>query len=145
MTLPDPLPAPYNRPPDPSGAKPGPETRILADGQVAALLERTPSFYALSAPDQTRLRKGLSQIGAYAAELVRDDWSQTKRLGQVPLVRQEKTYRPVKKDRPVPVRTQAARANLQTAATGQVADITQSTLRAIAFPCLLYTSPSPRD
>jgi hypothetical protein len=141
MTLPDPLPAPYDARPDPAGPQPTPETRALVDGQVAALLDRTPSFYALTAADRTRLKGALSRIGAYAAELVRDDWSQSKRLRQTPLIVEKKRYRPATADtatgvsRPsAPARAQAARADLQTAATGRVADITQSTLRAIAFP-----------
>lgn len=132
--LPDPLPAPYNRKPDPEGAVPGPETQALVDIQLTALLERTPSFYELPKKDQEKLRHGLSRIGSYAAELVRDDWSQSKKIGQIPLVRQERTYRPENSPARTLRRGGGAQANLQTTATSQVADITQSTLQAIAFP-----------
>ncbi|MFA3916414.1 hypothetical protein [Ruegeria hyattellae] len=127
------LPAPYDRAPSPEGIRPGAETVSLVQTQIDALLNRTPSFYALSAKDRDRMRGQLTNISAYTAELARDAWAQTQRLGQTPLVRHERTYRPVPEDQPI-ARTQTARANLQTAATGRVADITQSTLRAIAFP-----------
>ncbi|WP_372571767.1 hypothetical protein [Ruegeria jejuensis] len=133
------LPAPYDRAPSPEGIRPGAETVSLVQTQIDALLNRTPSFYALSAKDRDRMRGQLTKISAYAAELARDAWAQTQKLGQTPLVRHERTFRPVAQDQPAPqaqpvARTQAARANLQTSATGRVADITQSTLRAIAFP-----------
>ena len=133
MTLPDALPAPYDRRPDARGVRPQPETVSLVTSQIDALLARTPSFYALTPQEQKTLRRDLAYISSYAAELARDAWAQAKRLGQTPLVRKEVTYRPDPERRPV-ARTAAAQANLQTAATGRVADITQSTLRAIAFP-----------
>lgn len=135
------LPAPYDRAPAPDGIRPGAETVALVQSQIDALLNRTPSFYALSQNDRSRMRHQLTRIGAYAAELARDAWAQSRMLGQTPLVRHETHYRPVDStDKPPEeqkkplARSQAARANLQTAATGHVADITQSTLRAIAFP-----------
>ena len=133
MTLPDALPAPYDRRPDARGVRPQPETVSLVTSQIDALLARTPSFYALTPQEQKTLRRDLAYISSYAAELARDAWAQAKRLGQTPLVRKEVTYRPDPERQPV-ARTAAAQANLQTAATGRVADITQSTLRAIAFP-----------
>lgn len=134
--FPDILPAPYDRPPSPGGVAPARETVSLVQSQIDALLAQTPSFYALTDADRTRMRERLTHIGAYAAELVRDAWAQSKRIGQTPLVRKEVVYRP---ETAVPprapfARTKAAQANLQTSATGRVADITQSTLRAIAFP-----------
>ena len=150
MTAPNVLPAPYDAPPAAEGIAPRGETVSLVASQIEALLGQTPSFYALSTDDQSRMKAQLTRIGAYAAELVRDDWAQSKKLGQTPLIKQEKTFRPANSDAPpassdAPVTrpqavtqavatTQAARANLQTSATGRVADITQSTLRAIAFP-----------
>lgn len=132
---PDALPAPYDRPPAPGGPVPQHETVALVQSQIDALLAQTPSYYALSDADRSALREKLTHIGAYTAELARDAWAQTKRLGQTPLVRQEKSFRPEKPlARTAPARTAAAQASLQTSATGRVADITQSTLRAIAFP-----------
>ncbi|MCH8167364.1 MAG: hypothetical protein IIC03_05480, partial [Proteobacteria bacterium] len=80
--LPEALPAPFDKPPSPDGVIPGPETLNLVDGQVRALLERTPSYHALSTGDQTTLRERLVRISAYAAELVRDDWAQSRRRGK---------------------------------------------------------------
>lgn len=145
MNLPDALPAPYDRPPAASGVAPRPETVSLVQSQIDALLAQTPSFYALSEQERGRMRRQLTHIGAYAAELVRDAWAQSKKLGQAPLVRKETHYRPAEETDAgavaarglsvgAPSRTQAAQADLRTAATGRVADITQSTLRAIAFP-----------
>lgn len=149
MRLPEPLPAPFDRPPSPSGPVPRPETFALVQSQIDALLARTPSYHTLPEADRDRLRRRLAHIGSYAAELARDAWVQTRRLGQTPLVRTETTYRPAGAERdpaadprtrgpaarrPPLARAQTARANLQTSATGRVADITQSTLRAIAFP-----------
>lgn len=138
------LPTPYDRAPAPDGITPGRETVALVQTQIDALLNRTPSFYALKPEEQARMRSQLTRISAYTAELARDAWAQAKRLGQTPLVRHERTFRPSEEipaqphtaptAQPVVAETQAARANLQTSATGRVADITQSTLRAIAFP-----------
>jgi len=179
MTRPAALPAPYHRPPDPAGPAPQPETIRLVAAQIDALLSRTPSFYALSDPDRARLRADLERIAAYAAELVRDAWAQAARLGQRPLVREERTYRPAAPAQSVPARSgaaqevatlsatapagvhpsgevgsraalphpvvaaprgraparaQNAQANLNPTAARSVGEITQSTLRAIAFP-----------
>ena len=141
--LPDALPAPYDRPPLARGITPRPETVSLVQSQINALLAQTPSFYALSDADRATTRRRLTSIGSYAAELVRDAWAQSKKLGQTPLVRKEIVYRPEAKAAPQ-ARTQAARrplarstaaqAALSTAAVDRVADITQSTLRAVAFP-----------
>jgi len=126
------LPAPFDEPPAAAGIQPLAATSRLVGRQVDALLARSPSFYALPEGERTRLREGLVRIGSYAAELVRDDWAQSSRLGQRPMVRKQRTWLP---ESPVPlVRAQSAQANLRTSATGQVAGITQSTLRAIAFP-----------
>lgn len=133
MMLPDALPAPYDRLPAARGVKPQPETVGLVQSQIDALLAQTPSFYALPAGDQDKVRRQLTQISAYTAELVRDAWAQSKKLGQTPLVRKQTVYRRDPEKEPL-ARSAAAQANLQTAATGRVAEITQSTLRAIAFP-----------
>ncbi|MGI9507199.1 MAG: hypothetical protein ACR2RE_29510, partial [Geminicoccaceae bacterium] len=142
MTAVETLPAPYDQPPAPDGVAPTAATVSLAEGQIDALLQQTPSFYALAADQRNALRERLVRIAAYTAELVRDDWAQSKRLGQTPLVRRERHLvrdgdGSADADRPggQPLaRPLAARADLRTAATGRVAAITESTLRAIAFP-----------
>lgn len=151
MTPHEALPAPHDRPPG-AQIRPQPETVSLVQSQIDALLAQAPSFHALAPADRERVRGHLTHISAYAAELARDAWAQALRLGQTPLVRQETVFRPAppagvqtqtrsgtlsqalaQVPAQVPARTQA-QANLQTRATGQVAAITQSTLRAIAFP-----------
>lgn len=138
--LPDALPSPYNRPPADDGVHLNPETVSLVQGQIDALLAQTPSFYALGDAEREKMRRNLTRISSYTAELVRDAWAQSKKLGQTPLVRKETVFKPEDEPKaktqsaPVLARTAAAQANLQTSATGRVADITQSTLRAIAFP-----------
>ena len=153
MTPHEALPAPHDRPPG-AQIRPQPETVSLVQSQIDALLAQAPSFHALAPADRDRVRGHLTHISAYAAELARDAWAQARRLGQTPLVRQDTVFRPAPPAQSpgqsqaqlsagsgassqalsqVPARTQA-QANLQTRATGQVAAITQSTLRAIAFP-----------
>lgn len=144
LTFHDPLPVPYDRAPTGHGPVPQAETISLVQSQIDALLSQTPAYYELRTADRDRLRADLTHIGAYAAELVRDDWAQSRKLGQRPVIIQEKTYRPepVTPLPPAPhekpgkrsLSRSLAQNNLQTNATGRVADITQSTLRAIAFP-----------
>lgn len=129
----NPLPAPFDQPPEAAGVAPLPQTVSLVQTQIDALLQQTPSFYALTNADREKMRNRLTRIGAYAAELVRDDWAQSLKLGQTPLIRREKTYRS-DTDNQLTTRSLGAQAELQTAATGRVAGITQSTLQAIAFP-----------
>ena len=130
---------PYDRAPATGGPVPQAETISLVQSQIDALLSQTPAYYALPDHDRARLRSDLTHISAYAAELVRDDWAQSRKLGQRPVIIQERTFRPQtdrppKTARPRPLSRSMAANNLQTNATGRVADITQSTLKAIAFP-----------
>jgi hypothetical protein len=92
---------------------------------VHALLSATPSYHQLSDADRQRLEGSMMKVAAYAAECVRDDWLQTERLGQHPLVR----YR---ESRTAPL--VRAQESFRPSATSQVGRITQDTLRAIAFP-----------
>src|SRR3954469_19740668 len=46
----------------------------------------TPSFHKMKPDEQRRLAQGMVKTMAYAAELVRDDWYQSAKLGQRPLV-----------------------------------------------------------
>jgi hypothetical protein len=89
---------------------------------VQALLTATPAFHSLPAADRRELAGNLVSIAAYAAELVRDDWYQSAKLGQRPVLKQ-RWARPL-----------AAGDDFRTAASGQVARVTRETLRAIAFP-----------
>lgn len=127
------LPPPFDQAPDPAGIAGDPATLRLTTAQIQALLERTPSFFALDADVRGRLKDDLVKIGAYAAALVRDDWAQSARLGQRPLIRRREHVPP--EDAKVELSTaQTAADQFRPAATGQVAAITRDTLQAIAFP-----------
>lgn len=127
------LPPPFDRAPDPAGVAGDPATLRLTTAQIQALLERTPSYFALDADVRGRLKDDLVKIGAYAAALVRDDWAQSARLGQRPLIRRREHVPP--EDARVELSTaQTAADQFSPAATGQVAAITRDTLQAISFP-----------
>ncbi len=123
--LPSAVPHPYRTPPDPAGLRPSPATVALVESQVQALLSATPAFHALQASDREALTRNMVKVAAYAAELVRDDWMQSERLRQHPLVRTRQTL-----EGPL-VRAQES---FNPAATAQVGRVTQETLKAIAFP-----------
>ncbi len=125
------LPTPFAQTPDPAGVVPTPATRALVASQVEAVLAAAPSFHELSPSDQRELAAHMQHIASYAAELVRDDWYQSARLDQRPVLRQTTTLRPV---RPPAARAQAAGDNLGAGATSRVGEVTRQTLRAIAFP-----------
>lgn len=151
------LPGPFTSAPDPRGVVPTPATRALVSSQVNALLASAQSFHELSADDQRDLARHMEHIAAYAAELVRDDWWQSARLDQRPVLRQRTTVRPTRSVVPppaaasawaarsgagtparpadaTPVRAQATDENLNGGATARVGAVTRQTLRAIAFP-----------
>jgi hypothetical protein len=132
------LPHPFDRPPSPHGIEPDAATTDLVRAQVDALLLQSPSFQALSAEARPQLREGLTKIAAYAAALTRDAWAQAARLGQVPVLHERNEF---SREPTLPssrglrtTRTQAAADEFRSAATGEVARVTQETLRAIAFP-----------
>lgn len=125
------LPRPFNRPPADAGIRPGQETIDLVRTQVNALLAQTPSYHQLPASGRERLKERLVHVAAYAAELVRDDWCQSSRLGQTPLVRTRHIMTP---SRDVAATTLAAADDFQPAAASQIGRVTEETLRAIAFP-----------
>jgi hypothetical protein len=120
--LPTPLPGPYADPPDSGGLEPHPATVGLVRGLVRQLLLDSPGFHALAADDRTKLARGLVRVGSYLAECVRDDWYQSDRLDQRPLVR---TRAPV---------AQAQATDFQPSAASQIGGVTTETLRAISFP-----------
>jgi hypothetical protein len=126
--VPPPLPGAFAAPPAAEALRPGPATVALVRGQVRALLEASPAFHALAAPARRELARAMVHVAAYAAECVRDDWYQSGRLGQRPVVRRRQVV-----EAPV-ARAQAAGDDFKPAAANQIARITQETLRAIAFP-----------
>ncbi len=141
-----------------------PEVTDLVHAQVAALLMSTPAFERLPEKDQLEMSKNLEKIAAYSAELIRDDWLQSLKLGQTPVVRKSRTMEfdqsPLPSAEPymagagqVPLSPNAtakqnaaatlARSSASQAmaavdfsprAANNVARVTENTLNAIAFP-----------
>lgn len=134
------LPGPFNATAPAQALQPQPATVALVRSQVQALLTESPSYSQLSSGERRRLFLDLVKISAYAAELVRDAWWQAGRLGQQPLVRDQRQIDvPVLVAKPqnvrgTPVRSQAVDEEFRPVAANQVARITQETLKAIAFP-----------
>jgi hypothetical protein len=74
------------------------------------------------------------KIASYAAELMRDLWYQSERLGQRPVLRSREVIEPEKPSQPL-ARAQAASEDFgSAAAASQIGRVTRETLRAIAFP-----------
>ncbi|MDJ0994563.1 MAG: hypothetical protein QNI90_13385 [Dinoroseobacter sp.] len=133
------------------GAEPGsemevsPEVSNLVHSQVAALLMSSPAFQQLPTSEQAQMSENLEKIASYSAELIRDDWIQSQKLGQTPMVRKLRTtefdqVEPalVSDSNPTLVRPTAAQAmnaaEFSPRAANNVARVTEATLNAIAFP-----------
>jgi len=141
----DPLPGPFAAQKGAEMVAP-PAVEALAAGQVKALLEAAPAFYQLPAATRSKMTGDLEKIAAYTAALVHDDWSQTQKLGQRPMVRGRRVIEG--RLTPAPAATPARGAarsladGFQSGEDGQfipvaasnVARITEDTLNAIAFP-----------
>ncbi|MEZ5426048.1 MAG: hypothetical protein R2747_07280 [Pyrinomonadaceae bacterium] len=123
------LPAPYDTPPDPEALRPSPATVNLVKSQINALLTSSPSFHHLRPEEKRRFSEDLTKIAAYSAELIRDDWYQSERIGQHPVVRKKEII-----ETPV-VRAQAtADDGFETSAANRIGRVTKETLNAISFP-----------
>jgi hypothetical protein len=159
--LPDtpPLPRPYDTPPAPGALRPTPATLGLVRTQVHALLTSSPAYHALHLEERRRLSDNLVKIAAYSAELIRDDWHQSARLGQRPVLRRRTVIegpvatqasadpatdstaldstalsaRPSSSARPAATALEEG-SGFQPAAANQVGRVTRETLNAIAFP-----------
>ena len=104
------------------GARPRPGAGAAARGAV--LPRRSPPAR------RRRLANDLVKISAYAAECVRDDWYQSeRRLGQRPLVVRSQRSR-----WPTAQADQRPGADFVPGAAQKIAQVTRSTLDAIAFP-----------
>ncbi|MGZ9098163.1 MAG: hypothetical protein ACXW3O_00540 [Brevundimonas sp.] len=149
------LPGPFGV--APTTVSPSPAVQALVGAQVAALLESSPAYHALDNAARGRLQEDLEKIAAYSAALVHEDWVQSTRLGQTPMVRERRVVeglsgpgspppvpspsagrarsrtlsRTLNEDGEAPVR---AIDEFDTRATGSIARITEETLNAIAFP-----------
>ncbi|HMQ94235.1 MAG TPA: hypothetical protein PKA33_03000 [Amaricoccus sp.] len=143
----DPLPGPF-APQRGAEMAPPPAVEALAAGQVKALLEAAPAFYQLPSATRARMTGDLGKIAGYTAALIHDDWSQTEKLGQRPMVRGRRIIEGRVTPAAAPARASgrpAARSladGFQPGEDGQfvpvaasnVARITEDTLNAIAFP-----------
>ncbi len=139
-----------------------PEVDKLVHTQIAALLMSSPSFSELSDDSQQEMKQNLEKIAGYTAALIHDDWHQSQKLGQTPVVRKTKTvdYQAETTDvakrsnpllnkitKPFDAGTSSpqeivralegddpAADEFAPRAAGNVAQVTESTLNAIAFP-----------
>jgi hypothetical protein len=139
----DPLPGPFAAQVGPEMATPG-VVQALAAGQVKALLEAAPAFYQLPPDQREKMRADLNRITAYTASLIHDDWSQSAKLHQTPMVRARHVIEG--EILQAPARSKPAARSLADGfqrsedggftpvAASNVARITQDTLNAIAFP-----------
>jgi hypothetical protein len=138
------LPAPFATPPSPDGVKASPAVTSLVQSQVRALLESSPNFHSLEPHEKQRMYQDLVKIASYSAALVQDDWATSKKLGQIPVLRQQTVFGPLSQVAGTggksPIATAAAEDEKVAAdefsprAASQVAKITRETLNAIAFP-----------
>lgn len=139
----DPLPGPFAAQSGPEMATPA-VVQALAAGQVKALLEAAPAFYQLPPDQREKMRTDLNRITAYTAGLIHDDWSQSARLHQTPMVRARHVIEGAVAPNPARggpgARTLAdgfqrtEDGGFTPVAASNIARITQDTLNAIAFP-----------
>ncbi|MGQ0564370.1 MAG: hypothetical protein ACT4OK_04785 [Gemmobacter sp.] len=139
----DTLPGPFAAAPGKEMAPP-PAVAALAAGQVKALLDAAPAFYQLPAPARARMQADLEKIAGYSAALIHDDWSQSERMGQSPVVRERRVIegRVTPQPRPAARSLETGLSGFQRGEEGKftpvaasnVAKITEDTLNAIAFP-----------
>ncbi|MEE2871234.1 MAG: hypothetical protein VYE17_11930 [Pseudomonadota bacterium] len=134
------LPGPFSKPPG-DNLEIKPEVLSLVRSQVQALLQASPAWRELPAQERKQMAHNLVKVAAYSASLIHDDWHQSRKIGQIPLVREQTTVegrsQPEQHKTP-PARTQAdegpAATEFAPRAANNVARITEDTLNAIAFP-----------
>ncbi|MBC5784499.1 hypothetical protein H8N03_16240 [Ramlibacter sp. USB13] len=124
----------FATPPDPNGILPTAATEALVRSQVASLLEATPSFHELAHGERRALQDKLVRVAAYAAECLRDIYWQSEKLGQTPVLKETRTSRPVAPATQPPALATAQANDFKPRAASQIGNVTQQTLRAIAFP-----------
>ncbi|MFA3916413.1 hypothetical protein [Ruegeria hyattellae] len=134
----NPLPGPFGQNTGPEMTT-SPAVQALAAGQVKALLESAPAFYQLPTEARSRMRDDLERITAYTATLIEDDWTQSMKLDQTPVVREQRVVDGTMTSS-APARAQAEgfqpnqEGGFTPVAASNVARITEDTLNAIAFP-----------
>ncbi len=129
--------------PGPYGAEPGPVMDCsdhlgeLVHSQVAALLLSTPAFSEMPPETQREMRGNMEKIAAYTAALAQEEWRQSSKLHQTPMVHKSRTME-FDPESEVPAVTLEedgpAASEFSPRAASQVARVTESTLNAIAFP-----------
>ncbi|BDI06068.1 hypothetical protein [Sphaerotilus microaerophilus] len=132
----------FATPPDPQGIRPTPATTALVRTQVRSLLEATPSYHQLADEERCALEDKLARVAAYAAECLRDIYWQSEQIGQTPVLKETRVSRAVAPEEQAapaqsPRRAQLAKAqanDFAPRAASQIGNVTQQTLRAIAFP-----------
>ena len=130
----------FATPPDPQGIHPTPATEALVRTQVASLLEATPSYHQLAEDERAGLEDKLVRVASYAAECLRDIYWQSEKLGQTPVLKETRVSRALPADEAAPAaKAPPALATAQAnpfapRAASQIGNVTQQTLRAIAFP-----------
>jgi hypothetical protein len=148
MNAPPPaLPGPFDTAPVARGMRIEPAVSALVHSQVQALLESSPAFYGLEEEKRQSISRDLEKIAAYTAALVHEEWTQSKALGQRPMLRvSAPEAAPSTSDTWAPGTATAqavatalkgkanAQENFAPRATSQVAKTTRDTLNAIAFP-----------
>ena len=139
------LPGPYRAAPSNDGGGPGAATCALVEAQVDALLHASPAFLGLEPSARRDLRRDLAHVASYTAELMRDDFYQSLRLGQRPVlrVRERETNRPAvtapfarsaSARTPPATGTPAPASEGFTTAANAIGRVTRDTLQAISFP-----------
>ncbi len=123
------LPAPYDSRPSPNAIEPTEATVGLVRSQVNALLTSSPSFHSLNVEDRRRLSDNLVKIAAYSAELIRDDWYQSERIGQHPVLKKKEVV-----EAPVAAAQATVDDGFNPSAASQIGRVTKETLNAISFP-----------
>ena len=58
----------------------------LVGTQVHALLQASPAYYQLDDATRNQLEHDLNKIAGYGAALVHEQFAQTSRLGQIPVI-----------------------------------------------------------
>lgn len=90
----DPLPGPYATA-ESRSVEPTPAVMNLVRTQVRALLERSPAFRQMHTNERNQIANNLVKIASYSAALIHDDWTQSRKLGQVPVLKQETILEPL--------------------------------------------------
>ncbi|CAN5919689.1 hypothetical protein BH11MYX4_BH11MYX4_35570 [soil metagenome] len=119
------LPGPFAAPPREDGIVATPDVLALVRAQTKALLEKSETFQKLTPEERRALAYNLVKVGAYTAELTRDQWLQAQRLGQRPVLVEHAAAQ--EKKRP-------AQDEFDTRAADAAGRVNKETLNAIAFP-----------